>query len=186
MRKIFLAFIVCFVMAANVASAAMVRVSDDDVQKVIHSIADVIYTDEFQKETPLLLTNAVKFENAELPEIGNTAWGCQYGLKTATAPDGEIVFFVDDEEKVSALKIVGYSEQSAQNATLLLMVAMNAVGLTTADAEFLITNLNDDEMLASSIVWSNEKNRCFVLMAGARPQSKEGFQFMLVASDKKE
>ena len=186
MRKIFLAFIVCFVMAANVASAAMVRVSDDDVQKVIHSIADVIYTDEFQKETPLLLTNAVKFENVELPEIGNTAWGCQYGLKTATAPDGEIVFFVDDEEKVSALKIVAYSEKAGENAVVLLFTTLQTLGLTQADAELLINKLSDDEVLASSFVWSAEKNRCYVLMAGARPQSEEGFQFMLVASDKKE
>lgn len=184
MRKIFLAFIVCFLMAANVASAAMLRVSDDDVQKVVHSIADMIYTDEFQKETPLLLTNAVKFENTELPEIGNTAWGCQYGLKTATAPDGEIVFFVDDEEKVSALKIVAYNEKAGENAAILLFTTLQSLGLTPADAELLINKLSDDEVLASSFVWSAEKNRCYVLMAGARQQSEDGFQFVLVASDK--
>lgn len=184
MKKLFVAFFICSIITASVASAEMLRVSDDDVQKFVHSIADIIYTDEFQKEMPLLITNAVKIENTEMPEIGSIAWACQYGLKTESKPDGEIIFFTDSEEKISALKIVGYSEKSAQSATLLLLLSLRAAGVTQADAEFLLNNLKDDEILKSSIVWSKEKNRCFVLMAGARPQSEEGFQFALIASDK--
>lgn len=185
MRKLFVAMLICLTMAANVANAAMLNVSEMHVQEFIHSIADTIYTEEFQKETPLLLTNAVKIENTEMPEIGAVVWACQYGLKTSAAPDGEILFFVDGAEKVTALKIVGYAEQSIQDSVILLKVALKNLGLTQADAEFLINNLKDDEVLASSIVWSESKQRCFVLMAGGRPQAAEGFQFTLVASDKK-
>lgn len=184
MRKIFLVFLVCLMAAANVASAEMLRISEDGVQKFIGSMTGVVYNEDFQKEKPLLLTDAAKIENTEMPEIGASAWACKYGLKTATAPEGEIIFWVDGEEKVSALKVVGYSENSAESALLLLMVAMNAAGLTSADAEFLISNLSDDEVLASSVVWSKERNRCFVLMASGRPQAAEGFQLVLVASDK--
>ncbi len=188
MKKFFTIFFICLAMAANisVARADMIRVSDVDVQNFVHSIANVIYSEEFQKEKPLLLTNAAKIENTEFPEIGKTAYVCQFGLKTATAPDGEIIFFIDSEEKVFAFKIVGYSNQSAENASVLLFIALQNLGLTQADAEFLINNLSDDEFLASSIVWSETKNRCFVLMAGARAQSAEGFQFVVVASDKKD
>ena len=185
-KNFVLMFLVSFIMLANIsaANAEVVRVSDIDVQKFVHSMADVIYTEEFQKETPLLITNAVKVENAELPEIGKAAWGCQYGLKTADAPDGEILFFVDDTEKVSAFKIVGYSEQSVENATILLILALSTTGLTQSEAEFLLNNLSDDDTLASSVVWSPEINRCVVLIAGARAQAAEGFQFMVMATDK--
>ena len=185
MRKIFLAGLIYILTAANIASAAMLNVSDDNVQNFIHSIADTIYTDKFQKEMPLLLTNAAKIENAELPEIGSVVWACQYGLKTSAQPDGEILFFVNGEEKVTALKVVGYTEQSIQSAVELLIVALEKAGLTRADAEFLLNNLKDDEVLASSIVWSESKKRCFLLMAGGRPQAAEGFQFTVMASDKK-
>lgn len=184
MRKIFLTFLVFMLAASNVASAEILRISEMDVQKFVHSIANTIYTDEFQKKVPLLMSNAAKIENIEMPEIGSTAWACQYGLKTSAQPDGEIIFFTDNEEKVSAVKIVGYSEKSAENAGIFLFIVMKAVGLTQTDAEFLVNNLKDDEVLASSMVWSKEKNCCFLLMAGARPQSAEGFQFMLMASDK--
>ena len=185
MRKIFLAFAICLVMAANTASAEILKVYDSDAQTLIKSIAEVIYTEEFQKEMPMLLTNAAKIENNEFPEIGKTAWVCQYGLKTSAQPDGEIIFFTDGEEKVSALKIVAYSEQAGENAVVLLFTTLKVLGLTQADAEFLLGNLNNNEVLAASNVWSAEKNRNFVLMAGVRPQAAEGFQFVLVASDKK-
>ena len=186
MRKIFLTFLICFVMAASVASAEVMRVSDDDAQTFIHTLAEIVYDEEFQAELPLLLTNAVKIENTEMPEIGNTAWGCQFGLKTATAPEGEIVIFTDNEEKVYALKVVGYSESSLQNAMTMLVMALRVAGLNQGDTEFLITNLKDDDFLSSSIVWSAEKNRCFVLMATGREESEGGFQFTLVASDKQD
>ena len=186
MRRIFLAFLICIVMTTNVASAEMIRVSDDDVQTFIHSLTDIIYSEEFQAELPLLLTNAVKIENIEMPEINSEAWGCQFGLKTAAEPEGEIIFFTDNEEKVYALKVLGYSEASIQNAITMLVMSLRVAGLNQGDTEFLITNLKEDEFLASSIVWSAEKNRCFVLIAGAQEKIPEGFQFTLVANDKKD
>ena len=176
------------VMAANISvvSAAMLRVADVGVNEFVHSMANIIYDEKFQKEIPLLMTNAEKIENSEFPEIGKAAYVCQYGLKTSAAPEGEIIFFVDGEEKVSALKIVGYSEKAAENAGAVLAVSLNALGLTQADAEYLFNNLNGEDFVATSIVWSEEKQRCFVLMAGGRPQAAEGFQFVLMASDKKD
>ncbi len=186
MKKFLAIFFIIVAANFSVARAGVIKISEIDVQQFVHSIAGVIYSEEFQKEIPLFISNAAKFENAELPEIGSAAYVCQYGLKTATAPEGEIIFFVDGEEKVSALKIVGYSADSAKDSVVLLMLTLSTLGLTQADAEFLVNNLNDDEFLASSIVWSEAKQRCFVLMAGARTQSEEGFQFMLIASDKKD
>lgn len=186
MRKIFLTFLIYFVMAANVASAEVMRVSDDDAQTFIHTLAEIVYDEEFQAELPLLLTNAEKFENTEMPEIGKTAWGCQFGLKTATKPEGEIVIFTDNEEKVYAIKVLGYYETSIQNTMTMLVMALRVAGLNQGDTEFLITNLKEDDFLSSSIVWSAEKNRCFVLIAGAQEQFPEGFQFVVVASDKKD
>ena len=183
MKKFWAIFFLITVVNISVARAEILPVSDFDVQKFVHSMADLIYTEEFQEERPLLLTNAAKIENTEFPEIGKDAYICQYGLKTATEPEGEIVFFIDSEEKVSALKIVGYSEQSGESATILLVTALRAAGLELYNAEFLLTNLSDNEFLASSVVWSDEMQRCFVLMAGARAQAAEGFQFMLMASD---
>ena len=184
MKKFFAIFFI--LMAANISAARadVVKLSEIGVQQFVHSIAGIIYSDDFQKETPLLLTNAVKIENTELPEIGTTNFVCQYGLKTAAAPEGEIIFFVDGDEKVSALKIVSYSNETIQNPTLLLMLALRVVGLTQADAEFLVTNLNGEDFLATSVVWSNELNRSVVLIAGGRAQAVEGFQFMVMASDK--
>ena len=184
MKKFLVLFLI--VMAANIssASAAMLPVAEVGVNEFVKSMADFVYSEEFQKKLPLLITNAVKIENTELPEIGAYSWACQYGLKTSSEPEGEIIFFVDGEEKVSALKIVCYSEQYAENAGVLFFVITQALGMTQADAEFLLSNLNDDEILASSVVWSKERNRCFVLMAGARAQKAEGFQLMLMASDK--
>ena len=186
MKKFLAVFFI--LMAANVslASAAMLRVYEGGVNELVHSIAAIVYDEQFQKEKPLLITNFSKFENTELPEVGKEIFVGQFGLKTAAAPEGELVFFVDNEEKVSALKIVGYNDSAAEDAGVLLLVALQVLGLSQADAEFLMTNLNDDDTLASSIVWSEERQRCFVLMAGASPQAREGFQFAVMASDKKD
>lgn len=184
MRKIFLTFLVFMVTAANVASAELLRVSEMDVQKFVHSIANIIYADEFQQKFPLIMSNAAKFENTEMPEIGKTAWACKYGLKTSEKPDGEIIFFTDSEEKVSAVQVVGYSKESAESAALMLLMAMHTVGLTPADSEFLVNSLKDDEILSSSTIWSKEKNCYVVLMAQALPQSDEGFKLVLMANDK--
>ena len=176
------------IMAANISTARadVLRISEMDVQTFVHSIAAIIYDEEFQKKMPLLMTNATKIENAEFPEIGKVAYVCQYGLKTSSKAEGEIIFFVDGEEKVYALKIVGYSNQAAENAGAMLAVSLNVLGLTQADAEYLFNNLSGEDFIATSIVWSEEKQRCFVLMAGGRPQAEEGFQFVVMASDKKE
>lgn len=186
MKKFLAIFFI--LMAANIsaANAEVVKISEIGVQQFINAVTTIIYSDEFQKEIPLLITDAVKIENTEMPEIGQSAFVCHYGLKTASAPDGEIIFFVDDEEKVSALKVVGYSNEVIQNSTMLVMISLRVLGLTQADAEFLVNNLEGEDSFASSIVWSNELNRCIVLMASARPQAEQGFQFTLMASDKKE
>lgn len=184
MKKFWAIFLIIIAANVSTASAAMLPVAEVGVNELVKSIADIVYSEKFQKEKPLLITNAVKIENKELPEIGAYSWACQYGLKTSAQPEGEIIFFVDGAEKVSAVKIVCYSEQYAENAGVLFAVITQALGIRQADAEFLLSNLNDDEILASSIVWSEERQRCFLLMAGARAQSAEGFQFMLMASDK--
>ena len=186
MKKFLTIFFIVMTANISLASAEMLRISEGGVNELVRSIAAIVYDEQFQKEKPLLLTNFSKFENGEFPEIGKEIFAGQFGLKTSNAAEGEITFFVDNEEKVSAMKIVGYNNSAAEDAGVLLLVALQVLGLTQADAEFLLTNLNDDETLASSIVWSEEKQRCFVLMAGARPQAAEGFQFVLVASDKKE
>ena len=186
MKKFLAVFFVLMVVNISFAHAELLRVSEDGVNELVHKIADTIYDEQFQKEKPLLITNFSKFENTEFPEIGKEAWVGQFGLKTADKPDGEIVFFVDAEEKVSSLKIVGHSEQSVENASIVLFVTLRALGLPQEDIEFLMTNLNNDEVLPSSIVWSEKKHCCFVLMAGARPNSTEGFQFVVMATDKNE
>lgn len=186
MKKFLAIFFIVIAANISVARADVLRVSEIGVNEFVHSIAAVIYSEDFQKETPLLLTNATKIENTEMPEIGKAAYVCQYGLKTAAAPEGEIIFFVDGEEKVSALKIVAYSEKSAENAGAMLALSLNTLGLRQADAEYLINNLSGEDFIATSIVWSKEKQRCFVLLAGGRPQAEEGFQFVVMASDKKD
>ena len=184
MKKFLAIFLIIIATNISSASAEMLPVADVGVNEFVHSIAGVVYDENFQKNFPLLITNAAKFENTELPEVGEYSWACQYGLKTSSQPEGEIIFFVDKEEKVSAVKIVCYSEQYSDNAGVLFFAVTHALGIRQADAEFLLSNLNDDEILASSVVWSEERQRCFVLMAGARAQSAEGFQVMLMASDK--
>lgn len=184
MKKFLAIFLIIIAGNISSASAAMLPVAEVGVNEFVHSMAEIVYSEDFQKEKPLLITNAVKIENKDLPEIGEYSWACQYGLKTSSQPEGEIIFFVDGADKVSAVKLVCYSEQYAENAGVLFAVITRVLGIRQADAEFLLSNLNDDEILASSIVWSEERQRCFLLMAGARAQSAEGFQFMLMASDK--
>lgn len=187
MKKLIVSFLVTILVAVNVefAHAAVVRIAEVDAPTFIKAMNAAIYTEEFQKETPLIMTEPIKVKNEEMPEIGTTAYGCNFGLKTDSAHSGDILFFVDGEDKVSALKIVAYSDAAGAAAMNLLMTAAKIAGLTDADVEFLIVNLDGGNGMASSVVWSDSRNRCYVLITTDRPKPAEGFQLLLIADDKK-
>lgn len=185
MKKIFFAIFFTLIFAADnlTCHANLTRVADVGAENLYQTMQTFLQAGVKQTNMPLVAAKLFRAPGGDDSKYGLSAWACYYGLTTSSQPDGEVLFSVNGEGYVSALKVISYSSQKKDTAAIMLVSCLGAIGLTTEEAGQLLNNLEGNENILMSQVWSSAKKRTFLLMAAPRMQSNEGFQFMIAADD---
>jgi len=179
------ATILIFSINSAVVNAKNVRLSELSAEELITSIKNLAYNKKFQKVISLSFMDSFETSRVDFPQLNPPALAYHYGVENSSEPEGEILFFVDDEGKVVSVEIVCYSKENAVtgNFTALMVFTCLGLGITGSEYFFLVEHL-DNRLFGdfeTSHLWCESIKREVALLLCEHAKYTEGIQFTIFA-----
>ena len=135
-----LLFLTCTAQAADVN---LVQVSDFNPKEFIDRMGNgAVYQTLRTRGTVIAFTqlkSRPQFYDAEnFP--GMNVWGTVFGAEGDPLPDGEIRFFVNEDERVFVVQFLGMG--NPENSGMVLLMVMEALGLNEQEVDTLINKIS--------------------------------------------
>ncbi len=146
MKKFFLALTILLALTCTAQAAEninLVQVSDFTPKEFIDRMGNgVVYQTLRQRGKVVAFTqlkSRPQFYDAEnFP--GMNVWGTVFGADGDPLPDGEIRFFVDQNERVFVVQFLGMG--NAEISGMVLLMVMEALGLNEREVDTLINKMS--------------------------------------------
>ena len=146
MKKFFLALTILLALTCTAQAAEninLVQVSDFTPKEFIDRMGNgVVYQTLRERGTVVAFTqlkSRPQFYDAEnFP--GMNVWGTVFGADGDPLPDGEIRFFVDQNERVFVVQFLGMG--NAEISGMVLLMVMEALGLNEREVDMLINKMS--------------------------------------------
>ena len=135
MKKLFftLYLLVGLLISQSVASATMVRIADVGAESLVSKIQSIIASKSYN----VRVTDAWRSRDMDIVKDHLYGWRCKYGIKNASSPEGDIVFWANEQGYVQGLRII-YNKSDLDNANssfriLFEKVILQSIGFTEND-----------------------------------------------------
>ena len=146
MKKFFLALTILLALTCTAQAAEninLVQVSDFTPKEFIDRMGNGVVYQTLRKRGKVVAFTQLKsrpqFYDAEnFP--GMNVWGTVFGADGDPLPDGEIRFFVDQNERVFVVQFLGMG--NAEISGMVLLMVMEALGLNEQEVDTLINKIS--------------------------------------------
>lgn len=182
--KKFLVLVALFTTIFSTCNAAQVGISNLSAEDFLSKMTALLQNEKVRQIYPMQMSKLIRDAEGDMKEYNLESWGSFFAKDNSTTPEGHVIFLVDSSNYVHTMRLAFLTTSDWNDKyKVMLGAALEALELTSDEAEKLINGGTTENEMYTSAVPISRLNKTFVLI---RTKVNDKEVAILMATDGKE